>query len=212
MFYSLGSNGTKNRNLMNQFSSDHSQYMMKEDMAKYISLTKDEFQYYFDLLQFRIFERNEQLLMPGQVCKQAYFIQSGCFRYFTLVDGEEQTGQFFFEGSWYSDYESFLFEKPTNQTIEALEKTTVAILTKEALGKLYRKIPTFERFGRLMAENAFMGLRKYTESLTHISAEERYKQLIKNRPKVIQRVPQQYIASYLGIRPQSLSRIRKNLS
>ncbi len=192
--------------------SDYSRNLMKEDIAKYIQLTETEFECYYELLQFKSIKKNEKLLIPNQVCRQAYFIQSGCLRYYNLVEGEEQTGQFFFEESWYSDYESFLFEKPTNQTIEALEKTNVAILTKHALGKLYCEIPKFERFGRLMAENAFMGLRKYTESLTHVSAEERYKQLIQNRPKVIQRVPQQYIASYLGIRPQSLSRIRKNLT
>ncbi|SMG07871.1 cAMP-binding domain of CRP or a regulatory subunit of cAMP-dependent protein kinases [Marivirga sericea] len=185
--------------------------IIKEDISKYISLSDDEFDYYFGLLKAKKFARSENLLQSGDVCKEAYFIQSGCIRYYNLVDGEEQTGQFFFEGSWYSDYDSFLFEKPTTQTIQALEETTVAVLSKAALQKLYKEVPKFERFGRLMAENAFMGLRKYTESLTHISAEERYKLLIKSRPKVMQRVPQQYIASYLGIRPQSLSRIRKNL-
>ncbi len=185
--------------------------LIKEDISKYVALSDEEFQYYFDLLRVKTFSRNENLHRSGEVCKQAYFIQSGCFRYYNLLDGEEQTGQFFFEGSWYSDYESFLFEKPSSQTIQALETTTVAILSKVALEKLYSRIPKFERFGRITAENAFMGLRKYTDSITHLSAEDRYKLLIKNRPKVIQRVPQQYIASYLGIRPQSLSRIRKNL-
>ena len=77
--------------------------------------------------------------------------------------------------------------------------------------KLYTEVPKFERFGRLMAEQAFIGLRKKTDNLTLLNAKERYLNLLKQRPKVIERIPQHYIASYLGIKPQSLSRIRKNL-
>ncbi|MEM0995359.1 MAG: hypothetical protein AAGI49_20165 [Bacteroidota bacterium] len=104
-----------------------------------------------------------------------------------------------------------MLKKPSDQYIQALEKTTVAVLSREATYELYDLIPKFERFGRLMAENAFIGLRRRTETLTHLSAEERYLNLVNNRPKVIQRVPQHYIASYLGIKPQSLSRIRKRI-
>ncbi len=183
---------------------------LKKDMSKYIHLSDQEFENYYDLLEFKVFKKKENLLTIGEVCKNAFFIYEGCIRYFNIVDGEEETGQFFFEGAWYSDYDSFLFQRPTDQTIQALEKTTVAILSKNALEQLYSEIPKFERFGRLMAENAFMGLRKRTESLTHLTGEERYNNLVVSRPKVIKRIPQHYIASYLGIRPQSLSRIRNN--
>jgi len=80
------------------------------------------------------------------------------------------------------------------------------------LEKLYKEVPQFERFGRFLAEQAFIGLRKKTNNLTLLDAKQRYLNLLKERPKVIERIPQHYIASYLGIKPQSLSRIRKNLS
>lgn len=180
-------------------------------MAKYISLTHEESEYFYNLLKVKTFKKGENLHRSGKICDKAFFMLEGCFRYYNIIDGEEITGQFFFEGAWYSDYESFLLNTPSEQTIEALEKTRVAILYKSDLNRLYVELPKFERFGRLMAENAFIGLRKRTESLTHQSATERYIELSKNRPKVIQRVPQKYIASYLSIKPQSLSRIRREL-
>ncbi len=183
---------------------------LRKNISNYIDLSDQEFEQYFDLLAFKVFKKKAHLLTIGEVCKEAFFIYEGCIRYYNVVDGEEETGQFFFEGAWYSDYDSFLFQRPSDQSIQALEKTSVAILSKKALEQLYAEIPKFERFGRLMAENAFMGLRKRTESLTHLTGEERYNQLVTSRPKVIKRIPQHYIASYLGIRPQSLSRIRNN--
>lgn len=180
------------------------------DISKYLSLSEEEFDHYHGSLKVRTYKKKAALLPIGAICREAFFILEGCIRYYNELDGEEHTGQFFFEGSWYSDYESFLLERPSDQAIQALEKTTVAVLSKSTLEQLYKDIPKFERFGRFMAENAFMGLRKRTESLAQLSAQERYDQLVKTRPKVIQRVPQHYIASYLGIRPQSLSRIRNS--
>ena len=84
-------------------------------------------------------------------------------------------------------------------------------MRKKNIYRLYDEIPRFERLGRLMAERAFIGLRMRTQTLTHLNPEERYLRLLKNRPKVIERIPQHYIASFLGIKPQSLSRIRKRL-
>ena len=181
-------------------------------MARFIRLSDAEFDQFYQRLRFRRLKRREILLSVGDVCRDAYFIQEGCFRYFNLVDGEEITGQFFFEHSWYSDYESFLMEQPSEQGIQAIEPTKIALLSKSALLQLYGELPQFERFGRLMAENAFIGLRKRTETLTHLTPEERYLRLLQHRPKVIERVPQHFIASYLGIKPQSLSRIRRRIS
>lgn len=76
---------------------------------------------------------------------------------------------------------------------------------------MYKEVPQFERIGRILVEQAFIGLRKKTDNLMLLDAKERYLSLLKHRPKVIRRIPQHYIASYLGIKPQSLSRIRKNL-
>ena len=184
------------------------QLRISQNISRYINLSDDEFDRYYKKLVFKKFKKREHLHTIDQICKHAFFIVEGAIRYYNVIEGQEHTGQFFFENAWYSDYDSFLFERPSDQSIQALEKTTVALLSKAALLSLYEEVPKFERFGRIMAENAFMGLRKRTEALTQLSASERYLQLLEKRPQVIRRVPQRYIASYLGIRPQSLSRLR----
>ena len=186
--------------------------LLRDHMARFIRLSDAEFDQFYQCLRFRQLKRREVLMSIGDICRDAYFIQQGCLRYFHVVDGEEITGQFFFEHSWYSDYESFLLEQPSEQGIQALESSQIALLSKSSLLQLYTELPQFERFGRLMAESAFIGLRKRTETLTHLTPEDRYLRLLQHRPKVIERVPQHFIASYLGIKPQSLSRIRKRIS
>lgn len=180
-------------------------------LSSFISLEQSEIDYFISKLQVRQLKRKEFLLHEGQICKHSYFINSGCLRYFYNIEGQEVTGQFFFENGWYADYTSYLSGKPLDKNIQALEKTELLLLSKTDLDKLFIEIPKFEKFGRLIAENAFLGLQQYTQSLTKETPEERYINLIKNRPKVIERIPQHYIASYLGIKAPSLSRIRKRI-
>lgn len=188
------------------------QDFIRKNINQIIMLNEDEFSYYYDLLSFKTFKKKENLLNPGKLSSNAFFILKGCIRYFNIIDAEEYTGQFFIEGNWYTDYASFLFQTPTEQTIQCIEETKVAILSRNSLYHLYDKIPKFERFGRLMAETAYLGLRKRTESHIQLSALERYKELVNERPEIVRRVPQKHIANYLGIKPQSLSRIRKTIN
>ncbi len=181
-------------------------------LSQFISLDKSEQEYFVSKLQVKKYKKKEMVLQEGQVCKYAYFINSGCLRYYYNVEGQENTAQFFFENGWYTDYESFLSDRPSRQNIETLEKSELLLLSAKNLQQLYIEIPKFERFGRLMAENAFLGIRQRSEMLENQTAEERYLTLMKERPKVFERIPQHYIASYLGIKPPSLSRIRKRIS
>ena len=184
---------------------------LRQQINKIIDLTDEEFDYFTTFAKLKKLRRKELVLTEGEVCRHAYFVKTGCLRYFYTVQGEQHTGQFFFESAWYADYESFLSGQPSRQNIEALENTEIIMIPKTALEKLYQEVPKFEKFGRLMAEKAFMGLRQRTEMITNQSPEERYLNLIKQRPKLIERIPQHYIASYLGVKPQSLSRIRKRI-
>lgn len=185
--------------------------LLRHSLAKYVALSEPEFNVLTSKLSFRSLRRKEFFCQEGQVCKSVAFIAKGCLRYFYTADGEEQTGQFFFENGWYTDYESFLTEQPSHQNIQALEPTDLLLLPRTALYELYDKMPQFERFGRLMAENAYLGSRKNNAAYLTLSPEGRYLRLIEERPKVIERVSLKYIASYLGIKPESLSRIRKRL-
>lgn len=180
-------------------------------LVKLINLDEAEVMHFTGKLQVKQYGKKELILREGEICSHAYFINKGCLRYFYNVEGQENTGQFFFENSWYADYESYLSGQPSKQNIETLEKTEILLLAKKDLNQLFIDIPKFERFGRIMAENAFLGLRNRNEMLTNLTAEERYLKLMNERPKVFERVPQHYIASYLGIKPPSLSRIRKRI-
>lgn len=180
-------------------------------LSRFVNLTEEELTHFTRKMTPRKLRRKEVLLQEGDISHSVAFINKGCVRYYYLVDGEEHTGQFFFENSFVTDYESFIREEPSRQNIDALEKSELLLLTKTNLYQLYNENPKFERFGRLMAENAYLGLRRRNNELLNLNPEERYLQLIKQRPKVIERIPQHYIASYLGIQPESLSRIRKRI-
>jgi len=182
-----------------------------KSVAKFVQFNENEANAFRAILKEKKLKRKEHLLKEGQVCNYAAFIKQGCLRYYYIVNGEVSTGQFFFENGWYADYESFLSDEPSNQNIEAIEDCTLYLLYRRDLETLYQTYPVFEKFGRLMAERAVIGLKKKNEFLTLQSFEERYLQLIKDRPKVVERVSLKYIASYLGMKPESLSRIRKRL-
>jgi len=180
-------------------------------ISNYVEANEEEADALRNILKEKKLKRKEYLLREGQVCNYATFISKGCLRYYYLVNGEESTGQFFFENGWYADYESFLSGEPSSQNIQALEDCSLYLIYRRDLEALFSRHPVFEKFGRLMAERAVLGLKKKNEFLTLQSHEERYLQLINDRPKVIQRVSLKYIASYLGMKPESLSRIRKRL-
>jgi CRP-like cAMP-binding protein len=127
--------------------------------------------------------------------------------YYVLANGEERTRQFFFENGWISDYQSFLMRTPSDTYIQALEAVDALLIRREAIERIYDEVPRADRFGRLMAEQAVMGMRRRSQALLSQSPEERYLELLRTRPKVVERVPLYHIASYLGIQPESLSRI-----
>lgn len=181
-------------------------------LSQFISLDSREQDLFLSKLNVKQYAKKELILRAGDICRNTYFINYGCLRYYYNVDGQENTAQFFFENGWYTDFDSFLTGRPSRQNIETLEPTELLILSAKDVAQLYEEVPKFERFGRMMAENAFLGVRKRNEMLENQTAEERYLTLMKERPKVFERIPQHYIASYLGIKPPSLSRIRKRIS
>jgi CRP-like cAMP-binding protein len=184
---------------------------IKQSIGKYINLTDDEFGRFTRCLERWVLKKKQVLLAEGEVCRHVFFVNRGCLRYFYAVDGEERIGQFFTENDWLTEYESFLTQRPATQTFEALEPVDLWALSYQNLQNLYSAIPKMERFGRLIAEQNFIGVKRRYSPLLNESPEERYLHLIKTRPGLLQRVPQHYLASFLGIKPESLSRIRKRL-
>jgi CRP/FNR family transcriptional regulator, anaerobic regulatory protein len=182
-----------------------------ESIKSFVSLTLQEEEAFTQVLQVKQYKKKEFLLQEGQVCDKVTFINSGCMRLFYTVEGVENTVQFFFGDTWYTDYASFLTGQGTIENMQALQNCEVVQFKKQDLLNLYEKFPIFDRVGRVMAENAYLSLSRLNQMLTNEEPELRYLNLLKQRPELVQQIPQHYIASYLGIKPESLSRIRKRI-
>ncbi len=138
----------------------------------------------------------------------------GLLRYYFIdpVSGEERTGQFFDETRLFTDAASFLTQTPATQAIQALEDGIILRLPRAAVYAAYAKDHAFERFGRLMVEDALIGSQRRSTNLLRLGPDELYRTFMTTRPEVARRLPQYLIASYLGITPEALSRIRGRLA
>ena len=187
--------------------------LLRTHIEKRVQLTDEEFEVISKFFIPKKLRKKQFLLHEGEVCKNIGFVNSGCLREYTIDSkGSEHIIQFAIEDWWISDPNSFLSGLPSTYNIDALENSEVLLLEKSAREKLLDSCPKLERFFRILIEANFVATqRRITESLS-TSAEERYLKFIKMYPKLIEQVSQNHIASYLGITPQSLSRIRKELS
>ncbi|QIL50326.1 Crp/Fnr family transcriptional regulator [Weissella coleopterorum] len=157
------------------------------------------------------FSANTTLLLEGDIADKIYFIEKGAIRLWNNDDGREITFQFFFEGQVVSSYESFHLKKTSVFSIETIEDTDVLILEKAKLDNLLSDSPDLRK---MMIDQLSERLIAYTEyflSRIKESPEKRYRSLLEKNNELIQRVPAQYIASFLGITPVSLSRIKKRI-
>lgn len=161
------------------------------------------------LFHKKIFKKGEHLLQAGNVCRHVTFIETGLVRYYFNSDGEERTNYFNKEGEFVCVYTSFLPQIPSDINIQALEDTTIFVISFNDIQELYRAVEHGERFGRLAIEQVYLNAINQIGSLYTDPPEVRYTNFLSNFRDIAQRIPQYYIASYVGIKPQSLSRIRK---
>lgn len=151
------------------------------------------------------------LLQEGRISKKAYYITKGCLRLWFNNNGRDITFQFFFENEGVSSIESFRSGEPSLFSIESIEPSTVLEITKKSFEVMIKTIPGYERF---LQDILFQRLTHYSKlflSRIKDNPQKRYAELLKNSPHIIQRIPQHYIASYLGITAVSLSRIRNKI-
>jgi len=182
------------------------------DLSRMIDFNETESLAFRNILKVKRVKKNDHLLVEGEICNFGIFIAEGCIRYYYLVDGVESTGNFFFENDWYSDFESFLYGKPSLLNIEALEDCVVYLAYKNDFEKLVSEYPVFNSFLRIMMERTIKGLTGRNMAMSLLSHEERYLRFVKYCPKVVERVSLKHIASYLGVQPESLSRIRTRIT
>jgi len=153
-------------------------------------------------------KKNSELQAIGHTCKTIYFLKIGLARIYYFKEANDITESFSFENSLVVRYESLFASKPSKKGIQVLEDSDLIAIKSNALFELYDKHPDVERLFRKLFEAALVEQINRIESLQFHTAEERYKSLIKEAPDVLKRVPLKFIASYLGITPVSLSRIR----
>ena len=156
-------------------------------------------------------EANSTIFRADRPFLKLLFLENGLFRAYRIVDGKDVTFFFFTSGEFAVDYESFLRESKSQLFLESLVASDYIEFSKSKINSLYNQYPEFERFGRIMAENAYLSATGRLKEFQTGSLEERYLQLLDRNPKLFQQVPQYHIASYLGVSPQSLSRVRARL-
>jgi CRP-like cAMP-binding protein len=164
-------------------------------------------------MSIRSIAKKQVFVRLGEVSATVGFVCTGSLRqYYITPENDERTTYFFFEGALVGGYLSFVAKKPSLVAIEALEDAQILTFPYRALEALYDRYPKWERFGRKIAEYLVLGLEERLVEHLMYSPEERYERLVQShRTKILERVPQQYIASYLGITPVSLSRIRARM-
>ena len=162
------------------------------------------------MLVVRDIQKKELVLQQGQISKKLYFVELGSLRAYNVNDeGKESTIMFAVQDWWITDMNCFANQKPALLSIEALEKSRIMELDFQLLEELYQKIPKFERFFRILFQNAY--IREQLRTLHNISftTEERYWQFVEKYPEIVAKVTQKQIASYLGVTPEFLSSVKK---
>jgi CRP-like cAMP-binding protein len=178
-----------------------------------LPLNKGEQELVIEKFHPRVFRRRQYVLQEGDVCNQFYFVIRGCLRMYKIDDkGSTHVLQFAAENYWINDLGSFHGVKPSALNIDALEDTVVLQISRDDLISLYTKAPIFHRIFRVLIENSFVRLQERLLQNISSTAEERYQSFLENYPHLINRLSQVQIASYLGITPEFLSRLRNKLS
>jgi CRP-like cAMP-binding protein len=172
-------------------------------------------QVYEDILPFLSVKKIDEggyFLQNGKTCKEIAFVEKGLLRLYYLNDGKEITNCFCKENTISTSYTSLITQNKSQKAIQAVEPTELIVFSYFSLQKLYDKNVFWQQLGRLAAESELITIEVYNRFLTDLSATERYELLLKEDPELLQRVPLNYLASYLQIAPETLSRIRKKIS
>lgn len=184
-----------------------------ENISKKIVLNNDEQQLLKTFFIPKKLRKKQYLLQEGDASKYLAFVEKGILRSYTVDEkGVEHIAEFAFEGWWIGDQFSFLTGEPSKYNIDALEDCELLLVAKQAEDQMLERIPKMESYFRLLLQNHLIAIQRRLMSSLSNSAEEKYKQLVDACPTIPQRVPQHMLASFLGITPETLSRLRKQIS
>lgn len=189
---------------------------MENKIVKYFSqittLSHEEEKVLADGMVVTNFKKDTLLVREGQTSIDTYFILEGCLRQYCLIDGEEKTTNFFTEGQWVISLTGLTQNTPSFYNLVCMEDTSLVVGNEEKAQELFKKFPRFETLARIVVEKSFAEQQQLMTSYHTDTPEQRYLRLLKSRPDLFQRVSQYHMASYIGVKPESLSRIRKRIA
>lgn len=174
-----------------------------------VPLTAEEQETIKTFLTPKKLRKKQYLLQEGDICKYIAFVEKGALKSYVIDEaGTERITQFALEGWTISDLYSFLTGEPATYHIDAIEDAELVLISKAAHEELLQKVPKYETYIRLQITGAYIALQRRLTSIISLPIEERYKNLTTLYPTIVQRVPQHMIASYMGLTPETLSRVR----
>lgn len=175
-------------------------------------LSQEEMEAIVETMSIQQYKKGTVLLKEGQISTEVYFVLEGCVRQFYLVDGDEKTNNFFTEEQWVISMNSFSQNNPSNHFLDCCMNSSLIVGNREKEEILYKRFPKLETVSRKVMEKVFAEQQEIMSSYTTDTAEQRYLKLLKSRPDLFQKIPQYQIAGYVGVKPESLSRIRKRIA
>lgn len=180
-------------------------------IGKYLTLTEEERKAIADLNLFHSFKKGAMLLREGEISPQSYFVMKGCVRSYYVMDDEERTTEFYTEGEVVAPA-CVVTGKPSENYFACAEDSTLLISDPDKEQMIFEKFPRFETLCRILSEELAAKSQKAFADFKNASPEGRYLNLLETRPDLVRRVPLNQLASYLGMKPESLSRIRKRVA
>ena len=183
-----------------------------DSIQNLITLSTTEKDIVVSLFEEKKYKKGDFFLEEGKICKHVGFVTKGLLRYYINHDGEDKTYAFAEENNFVCNYESFIPRTPSTKNIQALEDCEMLQISYDDLQLFYKSINHAERFGRLVIEQVFIQTLQDLSSFYTETPENRYEKMLRMHPQLLQRMSQYHIASYVGVKPQSLSRIRKRTS
>lgn len=187
-------------------------HILHKAIQSLISIAKVDLDYVVSFFHPLPLKKDEYFLQIGKKCEQVAFVAEGILRiYYPNDNGDETTCYFALPNEFVTSFTSFTSGTPSVENIQAIVPATIFVINKKDLDMLYNKIPVMQELGRKAAENLAIIMEKRISLFLNNTAEQRYAYLLKHNSTLIQKVPLQYLASYLGISPQHLSRLRRNI-
>jgi CRP-like cAMP-binding protein len=179
-----------------------------EQLHQYCNLSDEAFKALYSVLKKVELPKGSLLIEEGKICDHVYFLEKGCARGYYNLDGKEISYWFAFENNFVTSFFSFISRKQGLENIQLLEDSILWSLSYEELQKLYLSFPEIERLGRIMIEHYYVMLEERFVNNHFKESRERYENLIARSPHILHRVPLGYVATYLGVTQETLSRIR----